>query len=88
MGTLSVRSGSLIVEHALTVLPLPLCSLYFFAPICLAINAALIIPVEGLAALAAIPKLGLFTILSNCLLTLALNLSCEPPSPTPLLSGT
>ncbi|ORY89333.1 triose-phosphate transporter family-domain-containing protein [Leucosporidium creatinivorum] len=53
----------------------PLKSLYFFAPICLGLNAALILPVEGFAALRAIPALGLFTILSNCTLTFMLNLS-------------
>ncbi len=52
-------------------------SLYYFAPICLAINAVLILPIEGFAALEAIPKLGLFTILTNCTLTLLLNLSGE-----------
>jgi hypothetical protein len=54
----------------LTVLRLPV-----FAPICLGLNAALILPVEGFAALRAIPALGLFTILSNCTLTFLLNLS-------------
>lgn len=53
----------------------PLKSLYFFAPICLAINASMIVPVEGFAAIRAIPALGLFTILSNCTLTFMLNLS-------------
>ncbi|SCV72124.1 BQ2448_4818 [Microbotryum intermedium] len=53
----------------------PLKSLYLFAPICLAINASLILPVEGFAALAAIPKLGFWVIFSNASLTMALNLS-------------
>lgn len=50
-------------------------SLPDFAPICLVFNAALILPVEGFAALRAIPALGFFTILSNCTLTMMLNLS-------------
>ncbi|SCZ88305.1 BZ3500_MvSof-1268-A1-R1_Chr2-1g04322 [Microbotryum saponariae] len=53
----------------------PLKSLYLFAPICLAINVSLILPVEGFTALAAIPKLGFWVIFSNASLTMALNLS-------------
>ncbi|KDE09238.1 hypothetical protein MVLG_00558 [Microbotryum lychnidis-dioicae p1A1 Lamole] len=53
----------------------PLKSLYLFAPICLAINVSLILPVEGFTALAAIPKLGFWIIFSNASLTMALNLS-------------
>ena len=53
----------------------PLKSLYFFAPICLALNLSMIVPVEVFAALRAIPELGLFTIISNCTLTFLLNLS-------------
>ncbi|KAL8293618.1 hypothetical protein RQP46_000319 [Phenoliferia psychrophenolica] len=53
----------------------PLKTLYYFAPICLLMNAVLVIPFEGLAALRAIPSLGVFTILGNCLLTFLLNLS-------------
>lgn len=54
----------------LTPAPLPV-----FAPICLCLNGVLILPIEGFAALRAIPSLGLFTILSNCTLTFMLNLS-------------
>lgn len=53
----------------------PLLSLYYFAPICLSLNAAMIIPIEGWAAIRAVPALGFFTILSNCTLTFLLNLS-------------
>ncbi|GAA5833825.1 hypothetical protein JCM9279_001635 [Rhodotorula babjevae] len=53
----------------------PLKSLYFFAPTCLAINSAALVALEGLEALRAIPALGAVTLLSNCALTLALNLS-------------
>ncbi|GAA5826387.1 hypothetical protein JCM10212_005020, partial [Sporobolomyces blumeae] len=54
----------------------PLKSLYFFAPICLVLNLALLVPLEGVSAIVAIPgKLGLGMVLSNCLLTFGLNLS-------------
>ncbi|KAM0791244.1 hypothetical protein ACM66B_005723 [Microbotryomycetes sp. NB124-2] len=53
----------------------PLKTLYFFAPVCFCVNAALIIPFEGFGALLAIPQLGFLTILSNCSLTFLLNLS-------------
>lgn len=53
----------------------PTFNLTVFAPICLATNAVLIIPFEGLEALQALPQLGLFTILSNATLTFLLNLS-------------
>lgn len=58
-----------------SIITLTLSHLPVFAPICLGLNAALILPVEGFAALRAIPALGLFTILSNCTLTFMLNLS-------------
>lgn len=53
----------------------PLKTLYYFAPICLFINFSLILPIEGLPPFRALPSLGLFTILSNGLLTFGLNLS-------------
>ncbi|KAM0752765.1 TPT-domain-containing protein [Meredithblackwellia eburnea MCA 4105] len=53
----------------------PLKTLYFFAPVCLAFNASLIIPFEGFDALKAIPKLGFGTIVFNCGLTFLLNIS-------------
>lgn len=53
----------------------PLKTLYYFAPICLSINFSLILPIEGLSPFRALPSLGVFTILSNGLLTFGLNLS-------------
>ncbi|GAA6028302.1 hypothetical protein JCM8097_006965 [Rhodosporidiobolus ruineniae] len=53
----------------------PLKSLYFLAPVCLAINAVFLLILEGRPALLAVPKLGMVTILSNASLTFGLNLS-------------
>ncbi|GAA5893570.1 hypothetical protein JCM8208_000831 [Rhodotorula glutinis] len=63
------------VAGALSTGMTPLKSLYFFAPTCLALNATFLFALEGLEALRAIPGLGAWTLLSNCALTLALNLS-------------
>ncbi|GAA5828694.1 hypothetical protein JCM11251_005840 [Rhodosporidiobolus azoricus] len=53
----------------------PLKSLYFLAPVCLAINSIFLLILEGRPALLAIPQLGFWTVLSNCSLTFGLNLS-------------
>ncbi|KAG0149817.1 hypothetical protein CROQUDRAFT_668940 [Cronartium quercuum f. sp. fusiforme G11] len=53
----------------------PMTSLYFFAPVCLIINASLILPLEGLEAIRSIPKLGIWVIFSNASLTFLLNIS-------------
>ncbi|EGG02624.1 uncharacterized protein MELLADRAFT_72742 [Melampsora larici-populina 98AG31] len=53
----------------------PLTSLYFFAPVCLIINSVLILPLEGFDSIKAIPKLGVWVILSNASLTFLLNIS-------------
>ncbi|GAA5910544.1 hypothetical protein JCM6882_008551 [Rhodosporidiobolus microsporus] len=53
----------------------PLKSLYFLAPVCLALNFSFLLLLEGAPALRAIPRLGLWTVLLNCSLTFGLNLS-------------
>ncbi|GAA5925223.1 uncharacterized protein JCM15063_004960 [Sporobolomyces koalae] len=54
----------------------PLSSLYYFAPVCLAINAVILVPVEGLGVFAdAVELVGLPTLLFNACATFALNLS-------------
>lgn len=53
----------------------PLKSLYFFAPAGLAVNLVILVLVEGLPALRALPRLGILQILGNASLTFALNLS-------------
>ncbi|GAA6021914.1 hypothetical protein JCM11491_004792 [Sporobolomyces phaffii] len=53
----------------------PLKSLYFFAPICLVLNLVLLVPLEGVAAIAEIPRLGWPLVLANAALTFGLNLS-------------
>ena len=54
----------------------PLKSLYYFAPICLLLNLALLLPLEGFQALREIPiKLGWWIVISNASLTFGLNLS-------------
>ncbi|KAK4054573.1 hypothetical protein OIV83_001067 [Microbotryomycetes sp. JL201] len=77
--TLYCTSKTIVLGSAKTILPILRFVLIspdpVFAPVCFCVNAALIIPFEGFAALTAIPRLGLFTILSNCTLTFLLNLS-------------
>ncbi|KAG0662502.1 hypothetical protein C6P46_003242 [Rhodotorula mucilaginosa] len=53
----------------------PLKSLYFFAPAGLAVNLVFLVAIEGLPALRALPRLGVFQIIGNASLTFALNLS-------------
>lgn len=54
----------------------PLKSLYYFAPICLLLNLALLLPLEGFQALREISiKLGWWIVTSNASLTFGLNLS-------------
>jgi len=53
----------------------PLVSLYYFAPVCLACNAILLLPIEGFAPFHKALELGVGTLLFNCALTFALNLS-------------
>jgi len=53
----------------------PLLSLHMFAPPCLGALLILILPVEGLAPIYDLPRLGLFVLLPNAMLTLVLNVS-------------
>ncbi|GAA5838950.1 hypothetical protein JCM5353_006819 [Sporobolomyces roseus] len=54
----------------------PLSSLYYFAPVCLAVNSVILLPVEGFGVFAdAIELVGIPTLFFNACLTFALNLS-------------
>ncbi|GAA5984426.1 hypothetical protein JCM5350_003357 [Sporobolomyces pararoseus] len=54
----------------------PLSSLYYFAPVCLAINSVILLPVEGFQVFAdAVNLVGIPTLLFNACATFALNLS-------------
>lgn len=53
----------------------PIASLYAFAPVCLVTLACLLLPVEGLAPIYALPSLGIHIILLNTSMTFLLNLA-------------
>ncbi|GAA5875873.1 hypothetical protein JCM3774_001108 [Rhodotorula dairenensis] len=54
----------------------PIASLYYMAPVCLAVNAVILLPVEGLGVFAdAMEKVGIPYLFLNACLTFALNLA-------------
>ncbi|GAA5823609.1 hypothetical protein JCM10212_000664 [Sporobolomyces blumeae] len=54
----------------------PISSLYYFAPVCLAVNSVILLPVEGFAVFAdAVELVGVPTLFLNACATFALNLS-------------
>jgi hypothetical protein len=53
----------------------PLVSLYYFAPVCAAINFVLLMAWEGFAPFQEIHKVGIFVLLSNASVAFALNVT-------------